>query len=452
MSATSKSKPRAFLVGAEFRDNKHKARNGYLTMAASLTELALLCDTAGLEVVGQMTQTLDAPNKATFIGTGKVEELLTWKDAEDFDIAVFDDELSPRHQRELEESLLGKVQVLDRTALILDIFAQHARTREGSLQVELAQYEYRMPRLTRLWTHLARQAGGGSGRSGTGGVGTRGPGETQLEIDKRLIQDRISKLKAELEKVKDQRTQQRRQRKRAEVPTLAIVGYTNAGKSTLLNALSHSDVLAENKLFATLDPTTRKVRLPRGHEVLITDTVGFIQKLPTQLVAAFRATLEETIEADALLHVVDITHTDAQEQARTVMDTLTDLGAGEKQMIFALNKSEKILESRPKEWTADGQPLKRYDEPVFSGILSEGILVSAKKHLGLDELLSEIEAVLFERLTPLRVRLPYNAGDLVALLRRQGTIDVDKPEENGQYIEARVPGRLLDTYKNYIVD
>ena len=222
---------------------------------------------------------------------------------------IFDNELSPRHQRELESAMGESIRVLDRTALILDIFAQHAETSEGRLQVELAQYEYRLPRLTRAWTHLARQAGGGGGRAGgVGGVGLRGPGETQLEVDRRLITTRIEYLKGELEKVRAHRMRYRERRKKTKVPVVALVGYTNAGKSTLLNKLSKSDVYVADQLFATLDPTTRRVDLAGGQSVLFTDTVGFIQKLPTELVAAFRATLEEITEADVLLHVVDITH------------------------------------------------------------------------------------------------------------------------------------------------
>ncbi|PJF47080.1 MAG: GTPase HflX [Candidatus Thermofonsia Clade 3 bacterium] len=427
---------KAFLVGVEFKDPAYRARAGArLPLESSMEELALLCKTAGLEVVGQTTQTLDAPNPNTFIGPGKLEELIAWRSALDFDVVVFDDELSPRHLRELEEALGEDVIVLDRTGLILDIFAQHARTREGALQVELAQYEYRKPRLTRQWTHLARQAGGGAGRSGTGGVGLRGPGETQLEIDRRRIDERIARLKRELEEVRKQRAQHRAQRKRAEIPVVAIVGYTNAGKSTLLNAIAKADVLAEDKLFATLDPTTRRVRLPHGHLALFTDTVGFIQKLPTQLVAAFRATLEEITEADALLHVVDITHPSAFEQAQTVIDTLRELGAGAKPVVTVLNKAEQL------------SPEQR--RRLATGALGEGIFISALRREGLDTLLAEVEAVLFERLVPIRVRLPYKASDLMALFRREGAVDSELPEERSVVLSGRIPGRLLEVFMPY---
>ncbi len=236
-----------------------------------------------------MIQRLSRIEPATFVGSGKLEELKKELPEQNANVIIFDDELSPRHQRELEKAFGENIQVIDRSALILDIFAQHARTREGSLQVELAQYEYRLPRLTRQWTHLARQAGGGAGRGGTGGVGLRGPGETQLEVDRREIRRRITKLKEELEDVRAHRERHRLQRVRAGMPTVALVGYTNAGKSTLLNVLSGADVYVADQLFATLDPTTRRVKLPSGRVVLLSDTVGFIQKLPVALIAAFRA-------------------------------------------------------------------------------------------------------------------------------------------------------------------
>ncbi len=428
------------MVGVDLRRFQHKNQHMRLPVEASLDELDLLCKTAGLEVVGRTTQALDTPNSNTFVGPGKVEELIAWRDALDVDVMVFDDELSPRHQRELEELIGPKCVVIDRTALILDIFAQHANTREGALQVKLAQLEYRVPRLTRMWTHLARQAGGGQTSSGgaSGGVGTRGPGETQLEIDRRRIDESIVKIKRDLEDVRAQRATQRKQRKRSETPVIAIVGYTNAGKSTLLNAIAHAEVLAEDKLFATLDPTTRRVRLPRGHFALFTDTVGFIQKLPTQLVAAFRATLEEITEADALLHVVDATQPYAVEHAQTVMETLADLGAADKQIIIALNKADRLTTRAARDQAA-------------VGILSEGIFVSAAKREGLDALLSAIEEALFERMIPIRVRLPYKAGDLMALLRREGAVESEIPEERSVLITGRLPGRLVGLFEGYQV-
>ncbi len=284
---------RAYLVGAEVKGRRPRWR-----LQDSVAELAELARTAGVEVVGRAEQQLEAIKPATYIGKGKVEELKLLAIELDVDTIIFDDELSPTQQRNLEEEL--GLKIVDRTALILDIFAKHARTREGALQVELAQYVYRLPRLTRAWTHLAQQAGGGTARGGAGGVGLRGPGETQLETDRRFIRQHIVQLKRQLEDVRTHREQHRRRRKKQGLPVVSLVGYTNAGKSTLLNALTHAGVLATDMLFATLDPVTRRLLLPGGKEVLLTDTVGFIQKLPTQLVAAFRATLEEIGEADLL--------------------------------------------------------------------------------------------------------------------------------------------------------
>lgn len=437
-------------MGVDLKDSGDQVRHSRLSLESSMAELELLCQTAGLEVVGQTTQALDAPHPNTFIGPGKVEELVAWRDAVGFDVVVFDDELSPRHQRELEEMLGETTTILDRTGLILDIFAQHARTREGALQVELAQYQYRLPRLTRQWTHLARQAGGGTGRSGTGGVGLRGPGETQLEVDRRRVRERISRLKAQLEEVRAQRAQHRANRKRNEIPVLAIVGYTNAGKSTLLNAVARAEVLTEDKLFATLDPTTRRVRLPGGHVVLFTDTVGFIQKLPTQLVAAFRATLEEITEADALLHVVDITHPNALEQAQTVMDTLAELGAGGKPMVIALNKADRMPADEVRAITGRSDSHSSFVVRPPS-ILSDGVPISALKHTGLDRLLAEVESVLYEQMVPIQVRLPYSAGDLMALIRREGIVDSEAAEEHGMLLTGRVPARLLYAFERHLV-
>ena len=337
---TTRSRERTFAVGVEIY-----GQPGFLTLDDSLNELKLLAETAGLEIVGQATQKLQHPNVQTFIGPGKVEEVRALVEETDAEIILFDDELSPRHLRELELVFGEKIRIIDRTALILDIFAQHAHTREGALQVELATYEYRLPRLTRAWTHLARQAGGGGGRSGSvGGVGLRGPGETQLEVDRREIRNRFVHLKKELEKVRVHRSQQRAHRKQSRVPVVAMVGYTNAGKSTLLNQLSAANVYVADQLFATLDPTTRRVNLPGGNLGLFTDTVGFIQKLPTTLVAAFRATLEEIAEADLLLHVVDINHPNVQAQARSVLQTLEEIKANHIPVITVVNKVDLLID------------------------------------------------------------------------------------------------------------
>ncbi|CAG0936148.1 GTPase HflX [Thermoflexales bacterium] len=415
-----------------------------LTVEDSLEELSALADTAGLEVVGEMTQKLDRIEPSTFIGKGKVEELKTWQSELNFEVALFDDELSPRHQRNLEQVLGDQVRVLDRTALILDIFAQHAHTREGALQVELAQYEYRLPRLTRGWTHLVRQAGGGAGRSGTAGVGLRGPGETQLEVDRRQIRSRIAFLKEQLEDVRQHRQQHRAQRRRAQVPVVSIVGYTNAGKSSLLNALVDTagakqtvPVLAEDKLFATLDPTTRRVRLPAGKTALFTDTVGFIQKLPTQLVAAFRATLEEIEEADLLLHVVDLTHPNAVEQAKAVEQTLKDLAISGIPIVVALNKIDRL------------EPEQRED--ILAESFPHSVPISALKQLNLDQLLARIEHELYESLLPVQVRLPYRRSDLAALFHDNGRVDEERFVEKAILIQGRLPARYLAIFRPYLI-
>jgi GTP-binding protein HflX len=425
---TTLPRKRAFLVGVEIR-----GQPSLLSLADSLDELALLADTAGLDVVGQATQRLDTPYVQTFIGSGKVEEIQALVEEFQAQIIVFDEELSPRHQRELEEIFGLNVQVIDRTALILEIFAQHASTNEGALQVELAQYEYRLPRLTRYWTHLARQAGGGGGRAGSvGGVGLRGPGETQLEVDRRDIRRRIEHLKDQLEKVRIHRNQYRARRKRSRIPVVSLVGYTNAGKSTLLNQLSNADVFVADQLFATLDPTTRRVELPGGHLALFTDTVGFIQKLPTTLVAAFRATLEEISEADMLLHVIDVTHPNAQAQSQSVYETLQEIGAGEIPVITALNKVD------------------RFSDPERTSIILEdfpnSVAVSALTGFGISGLLSKINERLYEMYAPITVLLPYSQGNLIALMHEQGRVEREEHSSGGVLIQGKIPGRLLARY------
>jgi GTPase len=429
---TSQPRERAFLVGVEIYQQP-----GLLTMDDSLTELALLCDTAGLEVVGELTQKLNHPNVETYIGPGKVEELKALAEDSLTQVVVFDDELSPRHQRELEKALGAKMRVLDRTALILDIFAQHASTSEGMLQVELAQYEYYLPRLTRQWTHLARQAGGGGGRAGsTGGVGLRGPGETQLEVDRRQIRNRISNLKKQIEKVRAHRERYRAQRKRARLPTVALVGYTNAGKSTLLNRLARADVYVADQLFATLDPTTRRVELPGGYQALFTDTVGFIQKLPTTLVAAFHATLEEITEADLLLHLVDISHANALNQFDAVQDTLDEIGAGHIPTITALNKIDRLKQPEQAQETLQHFP--------------KAVAISALDGSGLSDLLRLTQQELYETYTPIDIHLPYQEGGLISLFHEMGQVDFIEHERGGVHIQGRIPLRLLAQFTPWL--
>jgi len=423
--STTPPRERAFLVGVQVRGNKQ-----ILALEDSLAELALLADTAGVDVVGELTQRLDRPHVVTYIGPGKVEELIALAEETLADVVIFDDELSPRHQRELQKALGNTVRLIDRTALILDIFAQHAHTSEGMLQVELAQYEYNLPRLTRAWTHLERQAGGGGGRAGsTGGVGLRGPGETQLEVDKRAIRKRITHIKRELEKVEAHRTRYRAQRKRSRIPTVAVVGYTNAGKSTLLNCIAKSEVYVADQLFATLDPTTRRVLLPGDDLALFTDTVGFIQKLPTSLIAAFHATLEEIAESDLLLHVVDISHPNALNQFQAVQETLNEIDAGHIPMVTALNKSD--LLNRPENAR---EILKDFPKSVS---------ISARTGEGIKDLLHLVREELFESYTPIHVRLPYKQGALISLFHELGQVERVEHERGGMVMQGRIPGRLL---------
>jgi GTP-binding protein HflX len=354
----------------------HKGSNHDWSVTDSLDELSDLAKTAGANVVGRVTQNLDAPSPTYYIGKGKIGELTSRKEQTQCETVIFDDELSPRQQRNLEDAL--GVKVIDRTALILDIFARKARTREGKLQVELAQHEYLLPRLIGQWRHLERLGGG---------IGTRGPGEAQLETDRRLIHKRIDLLQHKIESVRNQRALYRRRRKETGTPIVALVGYTNAGKSTLFNTLSKASVDVENRLFSTLDPVTRRLSLPAGQQFLITDTVGFIHKLPPSIVAAFRATLEELDEADLLLHIVDITHKNAANQCLTVEKILGQLNLEGKPRITVFNKLDLALGSE-----AELEALTVV--PGFKGelILPGGpiALISAFKGWGLDDLLNKI--------------------------------------------------------------
>lgn len=402
-----------------------------------MSELGTLARTAGADVIGTMIQRLRHPDVATYIGKGRAQELSGLEKQLGFELVICDDELSPSQQRNLEKFL--EVRVIDRTALILDIFAQHARTREGRLQVELAQLEYRLPRLTGRGVTLSRQAGGsrsagGAGGTGAGGaIGVRGPGETKLEIDRRRIRSRISDLRESIEQVREQRTLHRQQRASQAIPVIAVVGYTNAGKSTLFNALTEADVVAENKLFATLDPITRHVVLPGNQETLFTDTVGFIQKLPTKLIAAFRATLEEVTDADLLLEVVDVSHENAIEQSETVNDVLQGLDVGDKPRVTALNKIDLLDDPRE----------------VDTSLYPNTVPISALKHSGLEALLEKISQVLADSMEAVQVIIPFNKSELVELFHRRGHVEQEEHRPSGTYLTGRLPRSLKGYYKQY---
>lgn len=343
---------------------------------SSLEELSCLAEAAGAEVVGRLTQKLGKASPTHYLGRGKLNELIGLRQQFPYTVVIFNDELLPRQQRNLEEAL--GVKVIDRTALILDIFAKRAESREGRLQVELAQHQYLLPRLAGQWSHLERLGGG---------IGTRGPGESQLETDRRLIRNRIHRLQTQIGAVRRHRALYRKKRKMGRISIVALVGYTNAGKSTLLNALSQADVFVEDKLFSTLDPVTRRLVLPDNQQFLLTDTVGFIHKLPPSIVAAFRATLEELTEADLLLHVVDITHPNAAEQVQTVEKILSNLHVGNKPRIMVLNKMDLAVRDQ-EELAALVIPLNMPDDRT--------VPVSATKGWGLDELLGKIVVCLGE--------------------------------------------------------
>jgi GTP-binding protein HflX len=399
---------KAFLIAVDTGDD-----SGW-TASDSLVELAALAATAGAEVVGAEWQNRRHVDPNWYIGKGKAEELMGAKSETRFDLLVADDELSPSQQKALE-SLLN-VKVIDRSRLILDIFAQHARTHEGRLQVELAQLEYQLPRLTRLWTHLSRTGGG---------IGTRGPGESQLETDRRLIRTRIKKMKERVDDVRRARETSARGRDRRLMATVGIVGYTNAGKSTLLNALVGSEVaLAEDKLFATLDPTSRQVKLGDGQAAIVTDTVGFIHKLPHQLVDAFRATLEEVNRADVLLEVVDASDAHFAEHRATVQLVLDELGAGDKPRLVVFNKADLV------------DPAARNGATPAPAIAGS-VFVSALTGYGLDTLRAELAAVLASLWVEVDVHVPYAAGELLARIRERGTVELDY-----QPRDVRVSGRV----------
>jgi GTP-binding protein HflX len=413
---------RVFLVGVEL-----KTEQGGGSTRETLDELSELVETAGGVVTGEGVQKLVTPNAGTYIGKGKAEDFAAWCKENQVDTIVFDDELTPAQSRNLEK--IFECKVLDRTALILDIFAQRARTREGKLQIELAQLEHLLPRLTRYWTHLSRQKGG---------IGMRGgEGESQLEADRRKTQERIDKITDELEIVRRQRSTQRASRQRQQWPLASIVGYTNAGKSTLLNHLTGAAVLAEDKLFATLDPTTRRLRLPTNQNVLLTDTVGFIRKLPHDLVEAFKATLEEVVQADLLLHVVDASHPLAEEHIEAVNAVLREIGAEGKPVLMVLNKVDLL---------PPGAVLARFLERH-----PHAAVISAKTGTGIPELMAELGVALRPIREFLELAVPHERSDIIARLHEVGQVVERDYEGESARFKVRIPPHLHHEFQKFVV-
>nr|GLL18161.1 uncharacterized protein LOC109149842 [Ipomoea trifida] len=404
---------KAYLVGVACKNSIDDS----FGIEESLKELAQLADTAGLLVVGSTYQKLSTPNPRTYIGSGKVAEIKSAIHAFGVETVIFDDELSPGQLRNLEKAFGGDVRVCDRTALILDIFNQRAATREASLQVSLAQMEYQLPRLTRMWTHLERQAGGQ----------VKGMGEKQIEVDKRILRTQIGVLKKELESVRKHRKQYRNRRTSVPVPVVSLVGYTNAGKSTLLNRLTGADVLAEDKLFATLDPTTRRVQMKNGKEFLLTDTVGFIQKLPTTLVAAFRATLEEISESSLMVHLVDISHPLAEQHIEAVDKVLSELDASSIPKLMVWNKVDNA---------ADPEKIK------LEAKQKDVICISALTGEGLNDFCDAVQNKLKDTMVWVEALIPFDKGELLSTIHQVGMVDRTEYTANGTLVRAYVPLRF----------
>lgn len=412
---------RAILIGMEWGRN-----DSLWTVDDSLEELKQLADTAGATVIKKFIQKRPKPDPAFFIGRGKVQELALYAQQENIDLCIFDDELSPAQQRNIE-SVMG-IRILDRTALTLDIFAQRARTNEGKLQVELAQLQYTLPRIMGKGLMLSRLGGG---------IGTRGPGETKLEVDRRRIRDRIAFIKDQIEKVKAVRSLHRSKRKKNNVFEVSLVGYTNAGKSTLLNTLTNSDIYAKDQLFATLDPTTRQLTLPNKQEIIITDTVGFIQRLPHQLIAAFRSTLEVVTEADLLVHVIDVSHELYKEQAAAVHEVLKEIGAETKPVITVYNKIDKLP---PDSKLADRLALEE-----------DTVCISAAKKLNLESLQQMIESHLKSKAVEVILCIPYAETAKAAQLHETANVLEQEYTENGAVMKVILPVEDLEAYNEYIL-
>ena len=417
---TEKKKERAVLAGLSAASMDEHERSTDISM----DELAALVETAGGEAVAMLIQNRPAPDPRSFIGDGKVRELKELIEANECTLAVFDNELSPSQMRVLGEDL--GVKVLDRSGLILDIFAQRAQTREGQLQVELAQYKYLLPRLTGMWTHLVRQTASG----GSSPIGTRGPGETQLETDRRHIRRKIQKLEEELAAVRKVRSTQRRRREKNAMPVVCLVGYTNAGKSTLLNCLTGSDIPANDRLFDTLDTTTRRLRIDETQEVLLSDTVGFIRKLPTHLIEAFKATLEELSYADVLIHVIDISNPEWEEQARVVDELVRQLGAESTPCIRVFNKCD-----------------------AYIGILPHGddiVCMSARSGEGAAALVQKLSDMLSKGKRRVTLRIPYSMGSLIDTLNREAAVLSIEYTDEGIEAEAVVPPAVFGRVREFI--
>jgi len=413
-----KQQERALLIGLE-QDGVSK-----WDLRDSMEELRELASSAGVEVVDTVTQKLPKPTAPFYIGKGKAEALRDSVQNQQVTSVIFNDELSPAQGRNLENLLSRKV--LDRTQLILDIFAQRARSREGRLQIELAQLQYLLPRLTRMWSHLSRQSGG---------IGTRGPGEMQLEVDRRRVQERIARLERELEAVRKRRSVQRQGRKRHQWPVAGVVGYTNAGKSTLLNLMTGADVLAVDKLFATLDPTTRSFTLPNNQRVLLTDTVGFLRKLPHTLIESFKATLEEVSEADLLIHVVDLSHPRVDEHMHAVDNVVNELGAFGKQTLIVFNKVD-ILENRN---------LAETYRRRFPG----SVAISARTGQGIDQFVEVLQSALGAWRLRSRFRVPLSEANLIAEVHRVGHVLDLQYDGDHAVITAHVPPHLEQKLSNF---
>ncbi len=421
---TAEEPEHALLVGVEFPQSEWPLQE-------TLAELGRLADTAGALPVGQITQKLATPNPATFIGSGKARELAELCRSLDVDVVIFDDELTPSQQSNLEKCVDRDVKIIDRTALILDIFALHAHTREGRLQVRLAQNQYLLPRLRGMWAHLA------SNRMG-GGVGSRfGEGESQLEVDRRLVRKRITSIKRELAELDRNRSLQRQSRSASGMVRIALAGYTNAGKSSLLNRLTDAGVLSYDKLFATLDSTTRKLTLPEGREVTLTDTVGFIQKLPTTLVESFKSTLEEIREADAILHIVDASATEYEHQIAAVEEVLDQIDAAHINRVTVFNKIDALTED---------------EEAALKARYPHALFISARTGQGVDTLIDQLVRLSAAQDTHLTVRIPYDRGDLVSLAHQRCFISREAYEPDGTVIQMRVPSAFAPTFKPFVVE